>query len=192
METEIWKPIKGFEGIYEVSNQGKIKSLERNVLKSNDISIYICEKILKKSIDIYGYYLISLSFNGKIKTHLVHRLVWDHFGDRARNGHKLQIDHINNIKTDNSIENLQVINQRENISKGYQIKKTSSKYTGVTYNKRNKKWLTRIYINGINTYLGLYINEIEAHLAYQRALKEQNNKIISLYFSDLAKISKKY
>jgi ribosomal protein L15E len=62
-------------------------------------------------------------------------------------GYKIVVDHIdNNIKTDNRLENLQLITQRENVSKD--IKNTSSKYIGVCWHKKAKKWRSSIQING--------------------------------------------
>ena len=71
MEEEIWKPIKDYEGLYEVSNLGRVKSLNyRGTGK---------EKILKNSECNNGYLLIGLVKNGKLKTFYVHRLVAEAF-----------------------------------------------------------------------------------------------------------------
>ena len=169
---EQWKAIKDYEGIYEISDQGRVKSIERNIMRSNGRNKPVSERILKPGKNHGGYYHISLSKKGLIKKYFVHALIWDHFGDRPRNGRKLQIDHVNEIKTDNRIDNLQLLTQRENNSKGWRNKKKSSKYTGVSWDKTGKIWKSYITINGKLKYLGNHKTEINAHLAYQSELKK--------------------
>ena len=162
---EVWKPIEGYEGLYEISNYGEVKSFYGKK-----------ERILKYGIDSGGYSFVNLFKNGKVKTYQVSHLVWDHFGDRSRNGRKLQVDHINNNKQKNWIINLQLLTNRENTSKGYiQNGGTSSQYIGVSWSKCAKKWVAQILTDGKRKYLGLFKNEHQAHLAYQNALKGINN-----------------
>ena len=85
-------------------------------------------------------------------------------------GMKIVVDHINyNIK-DNRLVNLRLITNRENTS--HRKKKGSSKYTGVCWHKQNLNWVAYIQVKGKNISLGSYKTEYEAHLAYQKALKE--------------------
>lgn len=103
------------------------------------------------------------------KTHtLVASSFLNHFTDGTN---RLVIDHINNIKTDNRVENLQLLTNRDNCSKGKKGK-YSSKYTGVCWSKMDKKWKSQIDINRININLGLFKTELEAHEAYQNKLSE--------------------
>tara|TARA_R110001632_G_C11076374_1_gene387963 strand:- start:13 stop:513 length:501 start_codon:yes stop_codon:yes gene_type:complete len=162
---EIWKEVKGYRD-YEVSNLGRVKSLARIVITAKG-SRTCKEKILKPSVDGQGYLKVCLSSNGKGKVKRIHRLVAIVFLNHTPNGNKLVVDHINNVKTDNRLENLQVITNRENLSKD---KKGVSKYTGVTWMKKANKWRAYIYINGKNKHLGMFINELEASEAYQIAL----------------------
>src|SRR5690606_40147693 len=83
---------------------------------------------------------------------------------------KCRIDNKKNKKTDNRLENLQIISQRENLSKNK--KGCSSKYTGVSYHKNQRKWQSSIRVNGKPTYLGSFDCEIEASIAYQNKLSE--------------------
>jgi hypothetical protein len=102
---EIYKDIIGFEGYYKVSNLGNVKSLERFVTTSNGIRIRIKERILKHRKDGTGYLSVNLSLFCKVKTFSIHRLVAVHF---LLNHKALKcVNHINGIKTDNRIENLE-------------------------------------------------------------------------------------
>jgi len=164
---EIWKEIKDYKGLYEVSNLGNIKSLSRKVERGN-FYMTVKEKIISKRISKDGYYIINLSKFNKKTTFKVHRLVFMTFIDSNKNN-KLVVDHINNNRLDNRLENLQLITQRENTSKDKS--NGTSKYVGVTWNKKDKRWKSCIRINGKQKYLGYFINEYDAHLAYQNVIK---------------------
>jgi hypothetical protein len=159
MIQEIWKDILGYDGKYQVSNFGNVKSLK-----------YGKEKILKPSDNGGGYYMINLCKDGKLKSIKIHILVAMVFLNHKPDGTtRIVIDHINNNPSDNRVENLQLISHRENCSKDR--KGGSSKYVGVHFNKRNDTWQSRISIDGKRKTLGVFNTEIEAHEAYQNALK---------------------
>lgn len=97
----------------------------------------------------------------------IHRIVSVNFlGDS-----KLDVDHINGIKTDNRVENLRYLSHRQNITEHTIKTNKSSKYTGVYYIKSRKKYKSFICVNKKQEYLGLYDTEIEASIAYQNRLK---------------------
>ena len=160
---EIWKEVKGYEGLYKVSNLGNIKSLPK---KGNPKG-----KILKPCLTGIGrdYLGVCLFKDKKGKTRTIHQLVAEAFLNHTPNGHELVVDHINNVKTDNRLENLQLITNRENLSKD---RKGSSKHTGVSWYKKRSKWISSIQINGKLKHLGYFKNELEAAEAYQNKLKE--------------------
>lgn len=111
---EIWKPIKGYEGLYEISNFGNIKSLERKAKNRGKGKRFIRERILKPSIDRpNGYYQIKLSKNGKMKTFKIHKLVIEHFFKKISKG--LVVNHIDGNKLNNNINNLEICTQKDNI-----------------------------------------------------------------------------
>lgn len=99
-----WKPIKGFDGLYEVGECGSIKSLNYNHTKK--------PKILKGGLDKDGYRIYSLMSNNIKKTVKGHRVVALHFIDNPEN--KPQVNHINGIKDDNRAVNLSWVTNSEN------------------------------------------------------------------------------
>jgi len=161
---EVWKDIPNYEGMYQVSDLGRVKSLKRKGCKN--------DKILKNNTDNYGYLNVNLSKNKVLKTFKVHKIVAIMFLGHEPNGHKIVVDHIDNDKSNNKLSNLQLITQRENLSKD--CKDCASKYIGVSWSKASNKWLSRILINGKPKFLGSFIDELDAAEAYQKELKKIN------------------
>ena len=164
---EIWRDIKGFEGLYEISNLGRVKSLARIVTTARGSRLRK-ERILKLSFDGKRYLNVKIYKNNKSKTIKVHQLVAITFLNHKPEGHSSVVDHIDNNPLNNELGNLQIISQRENSSKDT---KGSSQYTGVCWDKSRKKWLSCITINGKLKYLGRFKDETKAAEAYQIALK---------------------
>jgi hypothetical protein len=169
MEQEIWKDIPDYEGYYQVSNLGRVKSLERYVKCLNGFRINK-ERILKLSVLGGKYLTIVLYKNSITKTIRVHQLVCMAFLNHKPNGYKKVVDHIDNDPLNNRLDNLQIISTRHNASKDK--KGTSSQYVGVYWRKNRKVWISSIRINGKLKYLGYFKNEYDAYLAYQKALNE--------------------
>ena len=169
---ENWKDIKGYEGLYQVSNLGRVKRVGQKVMTARGFYKQVKERILKQT-DINGYLKVSLCKNGKSKSQLIHILVADAFLNNNNHNGKV-VDHINNNRKDNRLLNLQVITQRENSSKD---RSGLSKYTGVAWHKQDKKWQSSILIDGKQIYLGQFDNELRASIAYQFALNQINNLI---------------
>lgn len=103
-EKEIWRDVAGYEGLYQGSNLGRVKSLERKVKKLNGYRT-VSYKILKQYKDTQGYLYVRLSKDGKAKNIKVHRLVAEAFIDNPYN--LPEVNHINEDKTDNRLENLE-------------------------------------------------------------------------------------
>jgi len=161
---EIWKDVLGYEGLYQVSNLGRVKSLPKSWLNKYKAIIKTKEKILKPKIDPRGYYKVDLCKDKKATTKRIHRLVWEAFNGNT----KLQVDHIiEGNKLDNRLCNLQAITNRQNVSKHYLTTKKSSQYTGVSWRKDLNKWIANININGKKEYIGIFDSESKAASAYQ-------------------------
>lgn len=181
MKEEIWKDIPGYEAMYQAGSCGSIKSLERDVFIGDSVSYRIPTRILKENFNPQGYKILGLSKNSKTKIFQVHQLVAIAFLGHKLCGYKIVVDHINNIKTDNRVENLQLISQRINISKDKKDK--SSNHIGIYLNKHNKspKWVAQITINKKIVHLGSFEEEEVAAKVFKNAVKNidkynNNNK----------------
>jgi len=174
MRIEKFKSIRGYEGVYEVSNHGRVKSLITEWRSGNNAARHKEETILKLSINIHGYSQIIL----RNKSYRVHQLVWDTFGGKPRDGRRLQIDHIDNDKLNNGIDNLQLLTARQNTIKYYKTRKNSSKYIGVSWRDDSKKWRAGITIGGKKIWLGSFNSEVQARLAYQKRLLQIESREI--------------
>ena len=118
--VEIWKDIKGYEKLYQGSNLGRIRSMR-----------YGKSRILRQH-KVKGYLNVGLYKDGIAKTLLVHRLVWEAFNGEIPE--EYEINHINEDKSDNRLENLNLMTPKENINWGTGNYRRSCKLKG---KKRN-------------------------------------------------------
>lgn len=137
--NEVWKDIKGYEGIYQVSNFGRVKSLERITfyeLGGREISRFQKECIRKQRVNRWGYKSVNLNKNSSTKTFEVHRLVASHFlsGDYK----KEQVNHVDSDKENNSVENLEFVSSKENIRHAFE-NNLMPKRTGWKLNRQKAK-----------------------------------------------------
>lgn len=123
MDKEIFKGIPGYDGIYEVSNYGRVKSFKRKT-----------PKILKPAVNHAGYLFVALSKDGKVKQYKVHRLVLMTFNP-IENMEELQVNHKDEIKTNNHLDNLEWVTPLENTRYGTGIQRKAQKLKN---NKRSK------------------------------------------------------
>ncbi len=112
---EIFKDIKGYEGYFQISNKGRVKSLERYVNNHTGVQ-RVKSKIIKPFI-CNGYYKIRLYKDGHRKNFFVHRLVANEFLGLGDYSKEYQVDHKDNNRLNNDITNLQIIPQAENVKK---------------------------------------------------------------------------
>lgn len=139
---EIWKDIKGYENMYQISNIGQVKSLEHNVQQKNrwgqTISRIQKSRLMKIHINKNGYFRVVLHKNGIEKNYSVHRLVYEAFVGEIPDG--MQVNHINEIKTDNRVVNLNLMTPKENSNWGTRNERVSEKQT----NGKNSKPVLKI------------------------------------------------
>lgn len=156
---EEWKAVIGYENLYEVSNFGRVKSLNR----LDSMGRVVEETIKAQHIGTTGYPAITLNKNGKKKTKVVHQLVAESFLGHIPDNYNGVINHIDNIKTNNRLDNLEVVSSRYNTQ--------YSKSTEGVYERRNK-FEVYIRIDGKKTYLGSYTSKEEALKVRNKKLKE--------------------
>jgi len=148
---EIWKDIPGYDGHYQVSNYGIVKSIK-----------FGNERILKPFM-IKGYKYIECYYNKIQKNFGIHQLVAMAFLGHQPDGMNTVVNHMDNNPLNNHVDNLELVSQRHNSS-------CHKKDVGVTWDKHVNKWKSSIYINGKNIHLGYFINKEDALDMYQKAL----------------------
>ena len=181
MSEEIWKDVPDFEGLYQVSNLGRVKSCERQ----DSIGRPIKERILKGGATKDGYFSVSLCVRGKCKTFYVHNLVAMAFLGHKPKGHDKVINHINENRKDNRLENLEVVTSRENLEHSYGS--FSSKHRGISWNKQCKKWTAKYYCPIVKKqhYIGTFNTEEQAYFGRESWIsdyREYRERIESSWF----------
>lgn len=157
---EVWENIKGFDN-YQISSFGNIERIGKTKLIKLNGTINNC-----------GYKVFSLRKDGKTYVKTAHKLVAEHFIENKHN-YKF-VNHIDGDKTNPKHDNLEWCTHRENLSHAWKNKKTSSKYTGVSWNKLVEKWESKIRINGKSKHIGTFRTELGAYLAYVNELELNN------------------
>lgn len=176
-EIEEWRDIPNFEGYYQASSFGKIKSLSRLVSKGRGrkMNFRISERILVTAYDVSGYPQVALCKDGLRKLVKVHQVIAITFLNHTPCGFDVVVDHKNTIKSDNRVINLQLITSRLNISKD---RCTLSGATGVSLRPHGA--LAYITVDGQRYYLGSFSTKEAAASAYERAVSEIGNGPISV------------
>ena len=157
LNIEIWRDIKGYEGLYQISNLGNVKNTKTL-------------KILKACNNTHGYKIVILYRDGKRKCLQIHRLLALNF--IPNNENKTCVDHINNIRLGNRLKNLRFVTSQENNRNRSIGKRNTSTIKGVHFNKACNKWKAQITINGKMMHLGYFQNIEDAKEVRQKKAKE--------------------
>ena len=153
--NECWRSIDGTIN-YQVSNTGKV----RNVSSGLELS--------DRSYNGEGYAIVRLRINSQLKSCKIHQLVANCFIPKPESDERLEVDHISQDKTNNNVSNLMWKTSRQNKWNRNKINKTtSSRYIGVSFQKRQRKWRATIRLNdGCWKHIGTFHDEKDAARAY--------------------------
>jgi hypothetical protein len=165
-KIENWKDIVGFEGQYQVSDQGRIKSLYRTGFKSNGHR-FVVKEIIRKPVPNTKNGYLEVIFPQTRKAYFIfkiHRLVAQAFIGAS----ELHVNHKNGDVTDNRAENLEYVTNLENMNHRYRDLRNEKNY-GVYWHKKNKKWISQIKVDQHRVYLGCFEDKEEAYDVYYLA-----------------------
>lgn len=163
--NEIWKDVPNYERYYQISNKGRLKTKERVSVQNHIIQ----ERIRKVLFKPNGYAYYNLNVDGKVKNMFIHRLIASAFIDGYNE--KLQVDHIDRDRKNNSISNLRVVDSAQNNQNSPARKGCASKYKGVYFDKTNNKWRMNITKEG-KKIVKNFKTETEASRCYDIFAKE--------------------
>lgn len=158
---EIWKDIEGYEGLYQVSNQGRVKSLERDYVAGNGGIRHIEEHYLQQTKTQKGYLRVTLLKNGARSSKQVHRLVAETFIPNPEN--KPQVDHIDGNKQSNVVSNLRFATNRENSNNPNTVYKNHHPHTEAWKQKMSTKMKGKISRNCIEAAQKLHYKKVEQY-----------------------------
>lgn len=148
MFREVWKDIVGYEGLYQVSNLGGVKSLGNG-------GSHKTETILKQSSTVRGHLHVALCKNGKRKYYYTHVIEWEAFNGPIPEG--MQVNHINEKTSDNRLENLNLMTPKENCNWGTRNRRGAEKRIN---HPRFSKWIIKLSLN--NEILHFYPSAAQA------------------------------
>lgn len=176
-KQEIWKDIPEWEGLYQASTLGRIRSLDRTYIDSIGRCTTRKGRIRIPHINASGYYYTLMVEKERRLAKTYHRLVALTFIPNQQN--KCCVNHKDGDKLNNRLDNLEWVTVRENSAHWIENSTTmSSNFPGVTLDKQTGLWAANIFLEDSNYYLGKYVNESEAKIAYDTALKDWEEKYI--------------
>lgn len=159
MEEEIWKPVVGYDGLYVVSSVGRVRSLERVIMKSNGCRMTVKTIILKPSSDHHGYLFVYICGKDKPKRKYIHVLVAKAFIPNYDN--KPCVDHINGDPRDNRVENLRWCTHKENCNFDLARKRKSIAHTG-KFGRDSSRYKTVLQYKKDGTFIRSFCGAREA------------------------------
>lgn len=174
---EIWKAVVGYEGLYEVSNIGRVQSLNRTEIFSSSKGLAVTRPRIGKIIiqkDNKGYKRAYLSKGGKVKAFITHRLVAIAFISNPNN--YPEINHINGIRDDNRVENLEWCTTSQNMRHAYDVLKRQISPNVINVFGGDHPASTPILQYDLN---GNFIREWPSAIEIQRELNVNSPNIIA-------------
>lgn len=144
MENEMYKPMRGYEGCYQITSLGRVYSQRKHMFLAG----HMCN----------GYVRVDAWKNGKRQHLYIHRLVAEHFLEKPSvdDGEKLEVDHQDKVKTNNAVWNLRWSTSRQNSMNRGKKDKSSSDFIGVCWHEARNKYIAQFCQNGKLIYLGYF------------------------------------
>jgi len=156
---EEYRDIKGYEGVYQVSNIGNVRRFYAGIKSF---------RMMKPINHSGGYSRLKLRNKGNDKDVYIHRLVAEAFIEKSGE----VVNHLDGNKKNNHLSNLEVCSQRENVTHAFQKRKMHSSFAGVS--KFENKWRSDFFVNGKRTKTFGFNCETAAYVNYLRLLKQNN------------------
>jgi hypothetical protein len=166
---EQWKDITGYEGSYQVSSTGRVRSLDRVTCSDTRGPQTLKGRVLKPGIASNGYYTVALRKDGNTRTRTVHDLVADAFVGVRPKG--LVIDHIDGDRLNNLPINLRYVPQAVN---GQNVTKANSASGKVGVYRNGSGWMAQVKVRGVGLHLGTF-GTIEEAATARAAWERENN-----------------
>lgn len=164
-----WRPVPGYEGIYEASTDGIVRSLTRLVSHPRLNKQTVIGRVLKQCARPNGYLCVQISRDGKQSPVSVHRLVASAHIGQIQNG--MHVDHKNGVRTDNRLENLRIVTPRQN-SRNSLAPQSANGNRGVSFcshGRRKKRWRVTIRLGDKRHHVGNFLTLEEAVSARREA-----------------------
>jgi len=180
--TEIWLDIPGYEGFYQVSSTGSVKSLDRRLMDGRSKK----GKVLKPTLTKRGYLRLELNKDGFKEKIGIHQIVAMAFKGHIRSGYNQVVNHKDFNPLNNNEDNIEVTTQRDNAN--HKHLPSSSECVGVSWDPKARRFKANIWIDRALIHLGSYNFEQEAHDVYQEALKVLNINLAKAYDQTLTDI----
>jgi hypothetical protein len=168
VSIEEWRGVMGHDG-YQVSNIGRVRSIDRWVDHSDGKRVFYKGKLLQLRLNKDGYLKVTL-FE---KSHRVHRMIANAFLGIIKGE---QVDHVDGNRSNNSISNLRICTHAQNQANSKLSKANKSGYKGVYWFKKRGKWKAQICLNNKQFHIGLFSSKEEAAYAYDCAATEKSSE----------------
>lgn len=166
MRDEVWKDIPGYEGYYQASNFGRIRSVNRYVRHYSGQKQIVFSRIIKSNSNGTGYLKVCVCKYNIIRTVYVHRLIASAFLGEST----LHVNHINHNRSDNRLTNLEYVTIRQNQSKRKRVRDLPVGVTLKIGNRGHVQYRSIIHKDGKSIHLGYFKTPNDARLAYLKAL----------------------
>lgn len=178
----IWKDIEGFNGVYQISNTGEVKTVDRVTQRADGKTYHLKGKTRKTYISKVGYLCVSLPTKKGMRSFYIHRLLAEAFIPNPEN--KPCVDHINTIMTDNRLENLRWVTHKENTRNPLTYKKLVNELTNEDYKKKSIEIKRHKY--GKIKYI--YQFTLDGHLVARYSTSFDAQRTTGIYCTSIRKV----